>query len=101
MRKYLLPLLHPFMTAFEACPFNFLLEKPAKNCFTFVKVPILLLTGSVRVRFGFGDFSSGSGSVRPNQKILVRSTTNPHQRSATTNLRSEIKLLQNQEVEFT
>ena len=56
MTKYLL---HPFMTAFEACPFNFLLEKPAKNCFTFVKVPILLITGSVRVRFGFG-----SGSVR-------------------------------------
>ena len=74
MRKYLLPLLHPFMTAFEACAFNFLLEKPAKNCLTFVKVPIILLTGSVR--FGFGDFSSGSGSVRPNQKILVRSTTN-------------------------
>ena len=70
MRKYLL---HPFMTAFEACAFNFLLEKPAKNCLTFVKVPIILLTGSVRVRFGFGDFSSGS--VRPNPKILVRSTT--------------------------
>ena len=48
---------------------------PQKNCLTFVEVPILLLTSSVRVRFGFGDFSSGSGSVRPNQKILVRSTT--------------------------
>ena len=58
MRKYLL---HQFMTAFVAFPFNFILEKPTKKFFAFVKVPILLLTSSVRVRFGFGDFSSGSG----------------------------------------
>ena len=58
MRKYLL---HPFMTAFVAFPFNLLLEKQAKNCFAYIKVQILLLTSS--------------GSVRPNQKILVRSTT--------------------------
>ena len=72
MRKYLL---HQFMTAFVAFPFNFILEKPTKKIFAFVKVQILLLTNSVRVRFGFGEFSSGSGSVRPNQKNMVRSTT--------------------------
>ena len=59
------------MTAFVAFQFNFLLEKPAKNCFIFVKVPILLLKSLIW--FGFGDFSSGS--VLQNQKILVWSIT--------------------------
>ena len=62
------------MTAFVAfCSISYLRNR--QNFFTFVKVPILLLIGSVRVRFEFGDFSSGSGSAWPNQKILVRSTT--------------------------